>query len=149
MASQQPVLAVVNVVQWFGPTSLEFLALLVDRASTLRLLLVIIGRPEFVAPWSDHSYVTTLALSRLSRSDAAALIHQVAGDRGVPEEAEAEILSRADGVPLFIEELTKSCCEMQTADCFECGGPNAAGAFRRHCRECIPATLQGLLLGSF
>ena len=143
MASQQPVLVVVDVVQWFDPTSLEFLALLVERASTLRLLLVIIARHEFVPPWPEHSYVSTLALPRLSQSDAAALIHQVAGDRGVPAEAEAEILSRADGVPLFLEELTKSCCELaQTADCFERGG----SAYQRHCRECIPATLQGLFL---
>lgn len=146
MASQQPVLAVVDVVQWFDPTSLEFLALLVERASTLRLLLLIIGRPEFVPPWPDHSYVTTLALSRLSYSDAAALIHQVAGDRGVPAYAEAEILSRAEGVPLFIEELTKSCCEMLSAGCFEREDPLQLSANRRYCSECMPATLQGLLL---
>ena len=113
-----------------------------------RFLLVIIGRPEFAAPWSDHSYVTTLTLSRLSRSDAAALIHQVAGDRGVPAEAEAEIVSRADGMPLFVEELTKSCCEWRKQQTVS-SVTDTASAFRRHCSECIPTTLQGLLLARF
>ena len=144
MASRQPVLAIVEDVHWVDPTSLEFLALLVERTATLRLLLMIVGRPEFVPPWADHSYVATLALSRLSRSDSITIMHQVAGSHPVPASVEAEILSRADGVPLFVEELTKS--EMER---------RANGDSRRPARESrpesqsIPTTLHGLLLTRF
>jgi class 3 adenylate cyclase/predicted ATPase len=144
IASRQPILAVVEDAQWVDPTSLEFLALLVERARTLPLLLVIVGRPEFTPPWPDHSYVTTLTLTRLSRWDAAALIHQVAGDRGVLAEAEAEIVSRADGVPLFVEELTKSVLERH-AD----GSDHTPEPVEPYAARTIPMTLQGLLLARF
>lgn len=145
MAAQQPVLAVVEDVHWVDPTSLEFLALLVERASTLRLLLVIDGRPEFAPPWHDHSHVVTLALSRLSRSDSSALIYQVAQERPLAAAIEAQILARADGVPLFVEELTKSVLESGVAG----NGQMPVRSDQPDAAQSIPTTLQGLLLERF
>jgi class 3 adenylate cyclase/DNA-binding response OmpR family regulator/tetratricopeptide (TPR) repeat protein len=144
IASKQPVLAIVEDAQWVDPSSLEFLALLVERARTLRLLLVIVGRPDFVPPWSEYSYVSTLTLTRLSPSDAAVLIHEVAGHRNITVETESEIISRADGVPLFVEELTKSVLE-RIAD----GRDYPSEPFRSYATRTAPSTLQGLLLSRF
>jgi len=143
MAAQQPVLAVVEDIHWVDPTSLEFITLLVERASALHLLLVIVGRPEFAPPWPEHSYVTALALSRLSRSDAAALIQQVAGNCRIPAPVEALIVARADGVPLFVEELTKAVLERGASS----NGP--LRAYETDAAQSIPTTLHGLLLVRF
>ncbi len=140
LALRQPVFAVVEDVHWVDPTSLEFFALLVERASAMRLLLLVIGRPEFVPPWAEHSYLTKLTLSRLSRSDSTALVQQVAGGRRIPQSIEADIVSRADGVPLFVEELTKSLLESTDG-----GGGMARGSASTSIAA-IPATLEGLLL---
>ena len=143
MASHRPMLAVVEDVQWVDPTSMEFLTLVVARAHALRLLLVIVGRPEFAPPWPDHSYISTITLSRLSRSNSAALIQQIAGDhRRVPALIEAEIVARADGVPLFVEELAKSVLERSPNG----GGPMLLRAGERSGPQSIPMTLHGLLV---
>jgi predicted ATPase/class 3 adenylate cyclase/DNA-binding response OmpR family regulator len=141
LTARHPVLAVVEDVHWVDPTSLEFIGLLVERASGMRLLLVIVARPEFVPPWPEYSYLTTVALPRLSHADSALLIQQVAGDRRIADDTEADIVARADGVPLFVEELTKSVLE-NTSDSGNgrALGPSAAGSAP------IPSTLHGLLL---
>jgi tetratricopeptide (TPR) repeat protein len=142
MVSRQRVLVIVEDVHWVDPTSLEFLALLVERASAMPLLLLVVGRPEFVPPWPEHWYLTTLVVPRLSRSNSALLIHKVTGERRISVSTEAEIVSRAEGVPLFVEELTRSVLENEGSG--DTGGPprvcspNAAAP--------VPATLQGLLL---
>jgi class 3 adenylate cyclase/DNA-binding response OmpR family regulator len=135
-AAARPMLAIVDNAHWLDPTSLEFLTLLVERTNTLRLLLVIAGRPEFVPSWPDYSHVAGLALSRLSRADSGLLVHHAAGDRPVSALIEDEIVSRADGVPLFVEELTRSVLERRMA-----------GARKR--ASSIPTTLHGLLLARF
>jgi predicted ATPase/class 3 adenylate cyclase/DNA-binding response OmpR family regulator len=140
-AAKRPALIIVEDAQWIDPTSLEFLALVVERAHKLSLLLMIVGRPEFVPPWPDYSYVNALTLSRLSRSDAAALIGQVAEGRQIPTLLETEILSRADGVPLFVEELTKSMLENSAN-----GGYGGALGSSTAGTAPIPSTLHGLLL---
>ena len=141
----QPALIVVEDVHWIDPTSLEFLAMLVEGASTSCILAVIASRPEFVCPWPDHSHVGTLVLSRLSRSDSTALLHQVAGKRRIAASIEAEIVRRADGVPLFIEELTKSLLESGGGD----DGGRPFRALAANAAQRIPDTLQGLLLARF
>lgn len=145
IASRQPVMAVVEDVHWADPTSLEFLTLLVERASALRLLLLIVTRPEFAAPWPDYSYVTALTLSRLGPSDSATLIHYVAQDRRVPAAITAEIAARADGVPLFIEELTKSVLETRAG----CVGRQQTHPRLANASHSIPTTLHGLFLARF
>jgi len=104
---QQPVLIIYEDVQWIDPTTLELLALTVERAQHMRVLLVISARPEFTPPWPGYAHVTTVSLTRLSRREGTALITGLAHGRALPDEVTNQILVRTDGVPLFIEELTK------------------------------------------
>jgi class 3 adenylate cyclase/predicted ATPase len=108
---EQPVLMIYEDVQWIDPTTLELLALTVERAQHMRLLLVISARPEFTPPWPGYAHVTTVSLTRLSRREGTMLITEVAQGRALPEEVTNQILVRTDGVPLFIEELTKTVLE--------------------------------------
>jgi tetratricopeptide (TPR) repeat protein len=98
-------------VQWIDPTSLELLALTVERVSRLRVLLLITARPEFTPQWPGYAHVTSIALSRLSRAEGTALIERVTGGKNLPKEVMDQILERTDGVPLFVEELTKTVLE--------------------------------------
>jgi len=144
LAARRPVLAVVEDAHWIDPTSLEFMSLLVERAGAMRLLLVIVARPEFVPPWPQYSFQTTMALPRLSHADSALLIQQTAGGRRIADDVEAGIIARADGVALFVEELTRSVLE-QTSNgeigrTPGCSTANAAS---------IPSTLHGLLVARF
>jgi class 3 adenylate cyclase/predicted ATPase len=111
LAARQPVLMIFEDVHWIDPTSLELLERTVDRIQDLPVLLIVTSRPEFVPPWTGRSQVTVRPLSRLTRREAVAVIEQVAGGRSLPKEVEAQILTRTDGVPLFIEELTKTVLE--------------------------------------
>lgn len=105
-----PVLLLVEDAHWLDPTSRELLASMVERAPALRLLVVVTARPEFVPPWPSHAHVSTIALNRLDRREGAELVAQVAG-RELPDDVLASILARTDGVPLFVEELTKTVLE--------------------------------------
>lgn len=111
LSTRQPMLVVVEDVHWIDPSSLELLGLLIERMARLRMLLVVSARPEFAPPWPSHAHVTSLTLSRLNRSEAAALARETAGGRQLPDAVLDQILGRADGVPLFIEELTKAVLE--------------------------------------
>ena len=111
LAHQQPVLIVVEDLHWIDPTSRELLDLTVERVRSLPVLLVVTFRPEFQAPWTSQPQVTMLALNRLDRRDQTALIGQIAGGKVLPDEVVDQIIDRTDGVPLFIEELTKSVLE--------------------------------------
>src|SRR5262252_6461979 len=110
-AQDRPVLLVFEDVHWIDPTSRELLDLTLDRVSQLPVLVVITFRPEFDHAWSGPPQVTTLALNRLGESDGAALVEHVAGEAGLSREIVDEIVERADGVPLFVEELTKAVLE--------------------------------------
>jgi predicted ATPase len=111
LEQQRPVLTIYEDAQWIDPTTLELLSLTVERAHHMRLLLVICARPEFTPPWPRYAHVTTISLSRLSRREGTMLITEVAQGRVLPEEVTNQILVRTDGVPLFIEELTKAVLE--------------------------------------
>ena len=93
---------------WSDPTSREMLDLLVDRIPRLRVLLIITFRPEFSAPWLGLPHVTTLTLNRLPPRQRAGMIVHLTGGKVLPKEITEQIVNRTDGVPLFIEELTKS-----------------------------------------
>ncbi|MGZ9066507.1 MAG: ATP-binding protein, partial [Burkholderiales bacterium] len=113
-AAQQSLLVICEDVHWIDPTSLELLCRLVERVGqlpSLRILLVITARTEFSAPWPAHEHVTTLAVRRLGRRDGAALVTRIAAGKALPHAVMNDILSRTDGVPLFIEELTKTVLE--------------------------------------
>ena len=111
LATSGPVLALYDDAHWADPTTLELLHRVIDRAQRLPVLVVIAFRPEFNPPWRGYGHATTLSLARLSRRQGAAMIEQVAGGKPVPADVLDQILARTDGVPLFVEELTKMLLE--------------------------------------
>jgi predicted ATPase len=111
LAQQQPVVMVFEDAHWVDPTSGELLDLAVERTRSLPVLLVVTFRPEFQPTWIGQAQVSMVALNRLDRRDRAVLVKQIAGGKALPDEVVAQILERADGVPLFVEELTKSVLE--------------------------------------
>ena len=111
LARRQPVIMVFEDAHWIDPTSRELLDLTVERVRSLPVLLLVTFRPEFQAPWTGQPQVTMFALNRLDRRDRASLVAQIAGGKALPDEVIAQIVDRTDGVPLFVEELTKSVLE--------------------------------------
>src|SRR5215471_15269560 len=111
VAREQLVLMVFEDAHWIDPTSRELLDLTIERVRDLPLLLIVTFRPEFQSPWTGQPQVTMLALNRLDRRERTALVEQIAGGQALPTELVAQIADRTDGVPLFVEELTKSVLE--------------------------------------
>ena len=111
LARRQPVLVLFEDAHWIDPTSRELLDLTVERARGLPVLLIVTFRLEFQRPWTGRPQVTMLALNRLDRHDRTALVQQIAAGEALPDEIVDQIVERTDGVPLFIEELTKSVLE--------------------------------------
>lgn len=111
LAHQNPVLMIFEDAHWIDPTSRELLDLTVEQVRTLPVLLVVTFRTEFQLPWVGQSRVSLLALNRLDRLDRTALVMQIAAGRELPDEVVDQIVDRTDGVPLFVEELTKSVLE--------------------------------------
>ena len=110
-ARRRPVLMVFEDAHWIDPTSRELLDLAVDQVRRLPVLLAVTFRPEFQPPWSGRAHVTSLALNRLGERAGEALVHTLAGNAALSGEMVAEIVERTDGVPLFVEELTKAVLE--------------------------------------
>ena len=113
LARQQPVLMIFEDAHWIDPTSLEAFGRTVDRIKTLSVLLIVTFRPDFNAPWVGHSHVMFLALNRLGECETAAIIADLVGNKGLPADVMAEILERTDGIPLFVEEMTKAVLEAE------------------------------------
>jgi class 3 adenylate cyclase/tetratricopeptide (TPR) repeat protein/energy-coupling factor transporter ATP-binding protein EcfA2 len=111
VAQSRPVLMILEDAHWIDPTSHELLDLMVDRISRTRVLLIVTSRTEFQHAWSGQPHVTVLALNRLDEREGVALVERLAGDAGLPRTIVDEIVQRADGVPLFVEELTKAVLE--------------------------------------
>jgi len=129
LAEQKPVLFVLEDAHWIDPTTQELVTRVIDDIASTRVLVLITARPEFLSPWTGRDHVTSLALSRLSKTQCAELIAGVA-TAGVLKPALVEdIVAKTDGVPLFIEELTKAVMESATPD-----------------RPAVPATLQDSLM---
>ena len=114
LAGQHPVLMIFEDLHWIDPTSLEALSRTVDRIKTLPVLLLVTFRPEFNAPWMGQSRVTSLTLNRLGEDEAAAIIARLAGNKEIPPDVMAEIVERTDGIPLFVEEMTKAVLEAKS-----------------------------------
>ena len=111
LARQQSVVMIFEDAHWIDPTSHELLDLLVEYVRSLPVLLIVTFRPEFQPPWTGQPQVTMLALNRLDRQERTALVEQIAGSKALPNEVVDQIANRTDGVPLFVEELTKSVLE--------------------------------------
>jgi class 3 adenylate cyclase len=107
IAAGQPVLFVMEDLHWVDPTTLEFLSLLVDQGPTARILTLFTFRPDFRPPWTGRSHVTQVTVTRLPSRQAVEVIRQVAHGKALPPEVVEQIVAKTDGVPLFVEELTK------------------------------------------
>ena len=116
VARSQPVLMVFEDAHWGDATSRDLLGLVLNRAKTLPVLLLITFRPEFEPPWRDLPYLRALTLNRLNSSEGATLVESVAGNRALSSDLVGEIVERTDGVPLFVEELTKAVLESADRD---------------------------------
>jgi predicted ATPase len=112
----RPVLMVFEDAHWIDPTSRELLDLTVDFMPQLPALLVVTFRPEFQHGWAGQPGVTMLALNRLTGGEGAVLVQRLAGDKGLPRNIVDEIVERTDGVPLFVEEMTKAVVETGVSD---------------------------------
>jgi class 3 adenylate cyclase/predicted ATPase len=111
VARKQPSVMLYEDVHWADPSSLEALDLLIDRVRTIPLLIVLTHRPEFQSRWSEHGHVSALNLSKLTKAQSATIVSRLAGGKSLPATLLDQILAKTDGVPLFVEELTKSILE--------------------------------------
>ena len=110
-AERQATVSVWEDLHWADPSSLEFLTLLIEQIPTTKLLLVLTFRPEFTSPWKPRSHLSQLMLNRLGQKQVGAMIEKVLGGRSLPADITEQIRAKTDGVPLFVEELTKSVVE--------------------------------------
>jgi class 3 adenylate cyclase/predicted ATPase len=142
LAAAQPVLLVCEDAHWIDPTTHELVGLAVERVPWLPILLLITFRLEFSPPWSGQPHVSSLALSRLGRRDGAAMVDKVVGAKPLPAGVSTQIVAKTDGVPLFVEELTKTVLEsgllQDAGDRYELAGSLPPLA--------IPSTLHDSLL---
>jgi class 3 adenylate cyclase len=142
LSARQPVLMAFEDVHWSDPTTRESLDLLIDRVSVLRVLVLITFRPEFTPLWIGRPHVTMLTLKRLPRRQGVEMIAYVTGGKALPKDIAEQIVERTDGVPLFIEELTKTVVESgvvsEAGDHYAVAGPTAPLA--------IPTSLHASLL---
>jgi TOMM system kinase/cyclase fusion protein len=142
IAAQQPVLFVMEDLHWVDPSTLELLSLLVDQGPTARILALFTFRPDFSPPWTGRAHLTPITVNRLPHRQAVEVIHQVAHGKALPPEVIAQVVAKTDGVPLFVEELTKMVLEsgllQELEDRYALTGPLPPLA--------IPATLHDSLM---
>jgi tetratricopeptide (TPR) repeat protein len=142
LAMQNPILMVFEDTHWADPTTQELLDLLVDRVPGFRVLVIVTFRPEFTPPWAGRPQVTLLTLNRLSPRQRADMMARVAGGKTLPKEIADQINHRTDGIPLFVEELTKAVLEsgilVEVGDTYQFARPPTPLA--------IPTSLHGSLL---
>jgi class 3 adenylate cyclase/tetratricopeptide (TPR) repeat protein len=110
----KPVLMIFEDVHWIDPTSLEMLGRTVDRIRNLRVLLIVTFRPDFDPPWLGRPHVTALTINRLGEREIAVMVERVIGNKLLPASVLQDIIERTDGIPLFIEEITKAVLEAET-----------------------------------
>jgi predicted ATPase len=142
LAERHPLLLIVEDLHWIDPTTLELLSLLFDQTPTASLLILLTCRPEFQSPWSQRSYLTGVTLSRLANSQAEQIVERLTDGKSLPPELFQQIVDKTDGVPLFVEEMTKAVVEsrllQEVNGQYEVRGSQSALA--------IPATLQDSLM---
>jgi class 3 adenylate cyclase/predicted ATPase len=142
LTSKRPVIAVFEDIHWIDPSTLELLELVIERVRRLPALVLITYRPEFTPPWTGRAHITLLPLNRLGRPQGAAMALRVAGCKRLPPEIVEQIVARTDGIPLFVEELTKTVLESgiltDVGDSYELTGSLPALA--------IPETLHDSLM---
>ncbi|PON14530.1 hypothetical protein C2W62_28590 [Candidatus Entotheonella serta] len=142
LAKTQPLLLIVEDVHWSDPSTLELIQLIIDQGPTAAILTLLTCRPTFQPNWGMRAHFWPLVLSRLPRDQAALMVVQLTEDKPLPSEIVAQLVDKTDGVPLFIEEMTKAVLEsgkLQNRD----GDEVSNGAFPA---LTIPATLQDSLM---
>ena len=148
LARERPVLQLYEDLHWADPSTLELLDMVVERARGLPVLVVITHRPQFSPPWSGQAHVTALPLNRLGRRQGAAMALQVTGGKALPAEILDQILERTDGVPLFLEELTRTMLESglmtDAGDHYELTGPLPPLAIPANLHDSLMARLDRL-----
>jgi class 3 adenylate cyclase/tetratricopeptide (TPR) repeat protein len=139
---QTPVLIVFEDVHWADPTTIDLIVEIVGKIESWSVLVVVTARPEFLAPWPHRPYITTVDLARLGPADAARIVEHLTSQKTLPQEVLAQVLSKSEGVPLFIEELTKTVLESglleETEQHYTLTGPLPALA--------VPSTLHDSLM---
>lgn len=147
-AATQPVLFIVEDLHWVDPTTVEFLTMFTDQIPDVRVLAVFTCRPEFRDPWTDRPDMTRIDLARLGADEAVEMIGRVARGKPLPREIVADVAAKTDGVPLFVEELTKTVLESglltERADRFELAGPVAPLAVPNTLHDSLMARLDRL-----
>jgi predicted ATPase len=138
-ARKNPVLMIFEDVHWADPTSRELFGRGVNQIANLPVLLLITFRPEFEPPWIGQPHVTALTLNRLTRREIEAMIDRVAGNKPMPANIRQEIIERTDGIPLFVEEMTKAVLEVVGEG--DAQTTAAAVSFLGSGRSCNPARL--------
>jgi predicted ATPase/class 3 adenylate cyclase len=113
LARQIPVLMIFDDAHWIDPTSLEALGRVVDRIQTVRVLLIVTFRPEFAPTWIGQPHVTAMTINRLTKRDVSTMIDRVTGNKLLSADVRQEIIERTDGIPLFVEEMTKAVLEAE------------------------------------
>ncbi len=148
LADKQPVVMIFEDAHWIDPTSQEALDLIVPRIADLSVLLVITHRPEYQPSWFALGHLTPLALTRLGRNQAAAMVEKVTGGKSMPDEVLDQIVAKTDGVPLFVEELTKTVLEIglleELDDSYALTGPVPELAIPSTLRDSLMARLDHL-----
>ena len=138
LSRSNPVLMIFEDVHWSDPTSLEALGRTVGRIRTLSALLIVTYRPEFAPPWIGQPHVTALTINRLEDWEIAAMIDIVTGNKPLPASIRLDIIERTDGIPLFVEEMTKAVLEAESqGDTTAAVPPSALG---------VPASLHASLM---
>jgi len=141
-AEKQPVLRIVEDLHWVDPSTLEYLSLLVEQVPTARIFTLLTFRPDFSPPWTGRAHLTQITLNRLNRTQVEVMVERVTGGKAIPAEVLQQLVARTDGVPLFVEELTKMVLESglltEQEGYYELTGPLPPLA--------IPTTLQDSLM---
>jgi predicted ATPase/class 3 adenylate cyclase len=142
LAERQPVLLIIEDLHWADPTTLEWLTLVLDQSPTASLLVLLTCRPHFQPAWPHRSYITEMTLNHLSHAQVAQIVHGMTNGKALPPEVLQQIIAKTDGVPLFVEELTKAILESGHLTAVD-GHYALIGAFSTFA---IPATLQDSLM---
>jgi class 3 adenylate cyclase/predicted ATPase len=141
LSRQKPVLMILEDAHWADPTSMESFSRAVDRTRTFDVLLIVTYRPEFEPPWTGRPNVTVLTLNRLGEREIAAMIDGVSGNKRLPESVKHDIIERTDGIPLFVEEITKAVLEAENE-----GATERAVAAIPSPSVAVPASLHASLM---
>jgi hypothetical protein len=111
LTQRAPLLVLLEDVHWIDPSSSDVFGRIIERLQDLRVLIVATSRPELTVPWVGRALVTALSLNRFGRRQTAAMVARITGDKALPSEVLEQILFKTDGIPLFVEELTKTVLE--------------------------------------